>query len=321
MPANLTPDYKEAELRYKRARDDDERLNALLEMLALIPKHKGTEKLQADIKTRISKLRKQSGPKTSGAHRSTWYQIDKQGAGQVVLFGSPNTGKSSIVAALTGAQTTVAAYPFSTVAPQAGMMPFEDIQVQLIDTPPIYEDTEPWVFHFLRVCDLALMVIDLDDDDIIVAVEKLQSLLQARNIRLGPDPADGARPCLVVGCKCDADGAAERQAIAAELLGAGRPILPVSATTGQGLEDLRARIFQGLHVVRVYTKRPGHPVEMKDPLILPAGSTVLAAAQHLHKDFAAQLRYAKYWDGDKIAGLMVERSHVIQDRAVIEFHI
>jgi hypothetical protein len=331
MPANLTPDYKAADDRYKHAKDDDERLACLLEMLSLVPKHKGTEKIQADIKTRISKLRKQASSKPAGAKRSTWYQIDRQGAGQVVLFGPPNSGKSSIVADLTGAPTTVAAYPFSTVAPQAGMMPFEDIQIQLIDTPPIYEDTEPWVYHFLRVADLLIMVLDLADDDIIVSIEKLQSLLDKTRIRLIPEGAPvpveleegGAppRPVIVAGGKADSDGAAERQAIASELLGVQFPILPVSTTTHQGLEDLRRAIYQRLHIIRVYTKKRGHPADMNDPVILPEGSDVMAAAQHLHKDFAVQLKYALYWDNDKFNGQMVERTHVLRDRSVVEFHI
>jgi hypothetical protein len=354
MPANLTPDYKAAEERYKRAKDDEERLACLVEMLSLIPKHKGTEKLQADIKTRISKLKKQHAAKP-GAKRSTWYQIDRQGAGQVVLFGPPNSGKSSIVAALTGAQTTVAAYPFSTVAPQAGMMPFEDIQIQLIDTPPIYQDTEPWVYHFLRVADLLVMVLDLGDDDIILSLEKTLTLLTARNILFRPEDGGSApgsrreeraqgeparllrsaeggalaqsakgetpvRPVIVVGCKADADGAVERRAIASEILGSDLPILPLTTTTHTGLEDMRLTIFQRLHVVRIYTKRPGHPPDMDEPVILPEGSTVLDAAQHLHKDFAAQLKYARYWDNDKFNGQMVERAHVVKDRAVVEFH-
>jgi uncharacterized protein len=360
VPANLTPDYKAAEERYKAATNDDERLAALIEMLSVMPKHKGTEKIQADVKTRISKLKKQqSGAKTGGAHRSSWYQVERQGAGQVTLFGSPNSGKSSIVATLTGAHTTVAPYPFATTAPQAGMMPYEDIKIQLIDTPPIHEDTEPWVHHFLRVADLLLMVLDLGDDDIIVNTEKLLACLAAKQIRLKPEGEYAARPVIVVGCKSDCEGAADRQAIAAEIIAPALPpappptphsslplapdslsssapeplnssaleplspslILPVSTVNHTGLEELRLAVFQRLHVIRVYTKRPGHPVEMRDPVILPEGSTVIEAAQHLHKDFATQLKFAKLWDGDKINGLMVERTHVLADRSVVEFHL
>jgi hypothetical protein len=321
MPANLTPIYKEAEERYRAARTDEERLACLVEMLAVIPKHKGTEKIQADLKTRISKLKKPTGGKSGGgARRSSWYQIERQGAGQVVLFGPPNAGKSAIVVALTGAPTVVAAYPFSTTAPQAGMMAYEDIQVQLIDTPPIHEDVEHWVYHFLRVADLLIMVLDLADDDIIVSIEKLLPCLAQANIRLRAEGDLPARPVLVVGNKADTAGAEERRAIAAELLGSDLPIMPISTISHAGLEDLRRHVFERLHIIRVYTKRPGHPADMRDPVILPAGSTVMAAAEHLHKDFAAHLRFAKCWD-DQIQGLMVERTHVLKDKSVVEFHI
>jgi ribosome-interacting GTPase 1 len=320
MPANLTPIYKEAEERYKEAKTDEERLAGLVEMLSVLPKHKGTEKIQADLKTRISKLKHSAGAKSGGAKRSSWYQIERQGAGQVALFGPPNTGKSAIVAALSGAPTTVAPYPFSTVAPQAGMMPYEDIQIQLIDTPPIHEDAEPWVYHFLRVADLLILVLDLADDDIIVSIEKLLPCLAKAGIRLRPEGEFPARPLLVTGNKADAEGADERKAIALEVLGSDLPIMPVSTVSHAGLEELRLRIFERLHVIRVYTKRPGHPADMHDPVILPEGSTVMAAAEHLHKDIAAHLKYAKRWDG-QVHGLMVERTHVLTDKSVIEFHI
>jgi len=320
MPANLTPIYKEAEERYKAAKTDEERLACLVEMLSVLPKHKGTEKIQADLKTRISKLKHQAGAKSGGARRSSSHQIERQGAGQVALFGPPNSGKSAIVAALTGAPTTVAPYPFSTTAPQAGMMPYEDIQVQLIDTPPIHEDTESWVYHFLRVADLLILVLDLADDDVIVSIEKLLPCLARASIRLRPEGELPARPLIVIGNKTDAEGAEERRAIATEVLGADLPITPVSATSHVGLEDLRRTIFERLHIIRVYTKRPGHPADMRDPVILPEGSTVMNAAEHLHKDIAAQLKYAKSWD-DPAHGLMVERSHVLKDKSVIEFHI
>jgi uncharacterized protein len=319
MPANLTPIYKEAEERYKAAQAGEERLACLIEMLAVLPKHKGTEKIQADLKTRISKLKKPAASKP-GAKRSSWYQIERQGAGQVTLFGPPNSGKSSIVAALTSAQTTVALYPFSTTAPQAGMMPFEDIQIQLIDTPPIHEDTESWVYHLLRVADYLILVLDLADDDIITSTEKLLACLAAKNIRLRAEGELPARPVLAVGCKADVDGAAERRSIVSEIVGSDFPILPVSTVTHAGLEDLRNLIFQRLHIIRVYTKRPGHPADMNDPVILHEGSAVIDAATHLHKDIASQLKYAKYWDHDKFNGQMVDRTHVLSDKSIIEFH-
>ena len=103
MPANLTPQYLKAEERYKQAKTDPEKLLALEEMLATIPKHKGTEKLQGDIKQRISRLKKESLKKKGSHHWESDFFAVKEGAGQIVILGPPNTGKSQLLASLTSA--------------------------------------------------------------------------------------------------------------------------------------------------------------------------------------------------------------------------
>ena len=136
MPANLTPEYLAAEEEFKSAQSHEEKIAALERMLSTVPKHKGTEKLQADIKRRLSRERKE-GHKKGGARTVPFWLVKKEGAGQVALIGPPNAGKSSLLAALTNARPEVADYPFTTHAPTPGMMAYENIQVQLIDLPPV----------------------------------------------------------------------------------------------------------------------------------------------------------------------------------------
>src|SRR5512135_280512 len=124
MPANLTPDYLAAEREYKAAQSQAEKVAALERMLATLPKHKGTEKLYADLKRRLSQARKDS-QKKGAAHSAPFYAVEREGAGQVALVGPPNSGKSSLVAALTHAEPEIAEYPFTTRLPTPGMMPFE----------------------------------------------------------------------------------------------------------------------------------------------------------------------------------------------------
>ncbi len=167
MPANLSPQYQAAEERYRAAESIEEKIEALRDMLATIPKHKGTEKLQADIKRRLSKaIEDQEHGKKSGGRRQDPGHIPREGAGQIALIGPPNTGKSSILACLTHAHPEVADYPFTTHAPLPGMMPFEDVQVQLVDTPPLAgEPFDAVLINIARNADAILLVLDPADPE------------------------------------------------------------------------------------------------------------------------------------------------------------
>ena len=92
MPANLTPQYYSVEKRYKEAKSIPEKLMLLEEMLAVIPKHKGTEKLQKDIKIKISKFKKQGDKKSATSKKGQLYFVPREGGAQVILIGHPNTG-------------------------------------------------------------------------------------------------------------------------------------------------------------------------------------------------------------------------------------
>lgn len=343
MPANLSADYLKAEAKHRSATTPEERLVCLEEMFTTLPKHKGTEKMQADIKTRISKLKKEmASPSKSGAKRTDGFHVEKQGAGQVVVLGAPNCGKSALVRELTGLNTEVAAYPFTTSQPAAGMMEFEDIQIQLIDTPPVAPESPAWLFHIMRTADILLWLIDLSDDALLESFEQTQALLKTNRIireagadespeaegtsgateqPAGPDSPFGLiKKALFIGAKCDDPGAQDRLAILHEVVG-DVPMLLTSVETNVGLEELRRRLFEMLEIIRVYTKRPGKPADMNDPVVLSAGSTVTDAAYHLHKDFAQSLQFARLWNASGLDGQRVDRGHVLADHDVIEFHV
>jgi uncharacterized protein len=342
MPANLSADFLKAEAKYRSATTPGERLVCLEEMFTTLPKHKGTEKMQADIKTRISKLKKEmASPSKGGAKRSDWFHVEKQGAGQTAVIGAPNCGKSALVSQLTGLRTEIAAYPFTTTAPAAGMMQFEDVQVQLIDTPPVSPDAAPWLYHIMRTADIILWLIDLSDDALLESFEQTQQLLKTNRIirEVGTDTttteeaADDAetpvvadaplgliKKALFIGTKCDDQGAQDRLTILREVVG-DIPLLLTSVESGSGLEELRRRLFEMLNIIRVYTKRPGKTADMNDPVVLAAGSTVMDAAYHLHKDFAQSLQFARLWNASGLDGQRVDRGHVLADHDVIEFHV
>ena len=324
MPANLPPQYHEAEKRYRAANTPADKLAALEEMLAIMPKHKGTDKLQADIKRRISKLKgleqKSGGKKTYG------FNVKPEGAGQVALVGPPNSGKSSLVRALTRAEPEVADYPFTTRAPLAGMCPYEDVQVQLVDLPPLAEEyIEPWLPDLIRRADLLVIMLDLTEDPS-HQLSVVENLLGAKRIFLtdGPNQEDDRpgviKPHLLLANKLDHQDAEETLELFREIVGTGREILPVSTVSFAGLAELPARIFQALNVVRAYTKTPGKPADKHTPFILPRNSTVLDLAYKIHKDIAGRFQYARIWGGDKYDGQMVQRDYVLCDRDIIEIH-
>lgn len=329
MPANLPPQYSKAEDEYRHAATPAERLEKLREMFRLLPKHKGTEKLQSDLKQKISRARDEiEGAKTARKGAPS-HRVPHEGAGQVVLVGPPNAGKSALLAALTSAHPEVAPYPFTTRAPYPGMMAWHDVAVQLVDLPPISNDyMEAWVPSVVRSADAALLVVDLESDDLIDAAEAALARLALVHTELvGTLPYDVEDEAvrhvktLLVANKADAEGAADRLAILGEWAGDRFPVLAVAARTGQGLDDLRRGSYDLLGVVRVYTKVPGKPADRSRPFTLPIGGTVLDLAREVHRDFEHALKFARVWGEGVFEGQTVKRDHELHDADVVELHV
>lgn len=323
MPANLTPQYLEAERRFRQATTPDEQLEALEAMMATIPKHKGTEHMRADIRRRMAKVRTEAQrAKKSAGKGPTWHHVPREGAGQVVLVGAPNAGKSQVLAALTNANPVVAPYPFSTRAPLPGMVPYEDINIQLVDLPPIAPETaEPWLFALIRQADGALLVADLADDDLLASMDAVLALTTEGRVEFARERGrEGATAALLVATKLDAPDAAVRLELLREAYGARLEILPVSAEAGTGLETLRQELFRMLGVIRVYTKAPGRRADKSVPYVFRRGITVEEVAAVVHKDFAERLKYARVWGSRTYEGQMVQREHVLDDGDVLELH-
>ena len=325
MPANLTPEYMQAEHAFRSATSDDEKLMALEEMLRTIPKHKGTDKMQADIKRRISKIR-ESKEKKAGK-KGFSYKVPSEGSGQVALVGGPNVGKSHLLDSLTNAEPEVAPYPFTTPMPLPGMMVFEDIQIQLVDLPPFSPDhTEPWLQEMVRSADAALFVVDpmgspLQD------LEFILNHLNKVKLKLVKEPDPSLpfnyvqRRTLVVCNKMDMEEAPDDFEVLKEFYGDMFDMFGVSAKDGTGLDELRRKVFELLRIIRIYPKEPGKSPDMSRPFTIPKGSTLLEFAKAVHKDFV-DMRYARMWGpGAKFDGQTINKDQPLFDGDIVELHL
>jgi ribosome-interacting GTPase 1 len=330
MAVNLPPQYHDAEARYKKAQTPEDKLAALKEMWVILPKHKASEKVQAELKTKISELTDQiehakTAPKKA-AHGA--YKFPRQGAGTVVFLGPPNAGKSLLMTKLTKASPAVAPYPFTTREPVPGMMDYEDVRVQLIDMPPITADHyETFVTDITRGADAAALFLDLADDDGAAATKAVLERLKVARRELVPpgttqsdDPAVYAIPTILVANKGDDDAADIRLEIAREEFGTRFPLLVISAERGDSLDALRKAIYDALGVMRVYTKQPGKPADMTSPFTPPIGATVAELAGKVHRDLEDVVKSARVWGTSVHDGQTVGRDHVLHDKDVVELH-
>jgi ribosome-interacting GTPase 1 len=346
MPANLTPDYLKAEQWFRQASTTEEKILALEEMMRVIPKHKGTNHMRAELRKKYSALKESAEKRKKASHGPDPFHIPKSGSGQVVLLGLPNSGKSSIVSALTHAKTEVADFPFTTSIPTPGMAKFEDVHIEIVDMPPITADFAPsGIVNTLRNCDLIAIVIDLSGN-IEQQLQTCLNFLDAHHLLLDQTPPAKdmtgsvlARKAFIIAAKSDiapADAAEKLKAFCKKPLG----IVVASVKTRQGLDELLAKVFSLLDIVRIYAKKPGHEPDMTEPFVLPKGSTVMDLARSIHRDLAEKLKSARCWtsassvrqahgpslsraveSGSKIHnGQNVHRTHILCDKDIIELH-
>lgn len=330
MPANLTPQYHKAEDEFRRAQSPEDELRCLELMLREIPKHKGTDKLQAELKAKISKAKQEvETAKKSAKKGGPSLKLPRQGAGRVILLGGPNAGKSSLLKAVTRVTPEIAPYPFTTREPQLGMMPWEDISVQLVDTPPISADVfDSTLLGLIRGSDLVLLLVDLGADEGTEHLQAVLDQLQQTKTRLAResyldenDIGLSFTKTLLVLNKIDLPEAADRLALMKEFIQTDFDEFQISAEAGTGLDELKAAIVQALDVVRVYTKLPNKKeADYDKPFTLRRGGTLLDVAELIHKDVAANFKHARVWGTNINPGSTVKGDYVVSDKDVVEIH-
>jgi hypothetical protein len=329
MPANLPPEYHRIEAELRAARTPEEKIDIYERLIAVIPHHKGTDKLIAMYRQKIAKAREEGERHQATAKHAPIYKVERSGSGQVVLAGPPNAGKSSLVKALTDADPEIADYPFTTRSPAPYMMAFENIRIQLVDSPPVTgEFMETWFPEMVKMADAVLLVADLTDPDGPAVIDGILGRLRERKVDCVRADADIPPPyfpfrkrTLLAANKIEIEGSARAFEELGQLLDGPFERLAVSAADGQGLERLRRAVFGLLHIVRVYSKVPGQKAGKDSPFSLRVGSTVMDMAKAVHKDFSEKLQYARVWNASGLDGLRVNRDYVLADEDIVELHI
>ncbi len=324
MPANLPPEYLAAEERFRRGKSPQEKLMALQEMLSVIPKHKGTDKLRAQLRSKLSKLREESQKKRSTGRGFYPFNVKKEGAGQILFVGLPNVGKSTLLSRLTNACTEIAEYPFTTRAPVVGMMDFENIQIQLVDSPAVtMELGEAWFTNLARNADALVLMIDLGYDPL----EQMKTILEKLD-EAGLSPMGGGVPSspdqknVIVACnKADLSGSQNQQGVLQKEFGTRFPIVCLSARMATGLELLKRKLFELLNIIRIWSKIPGKEIDHSMPFVLPKGSSVEEMARLVHKDFLKKLKFARIWGSERFSGQRVKMGFTLSDGDVVELHM
>lgn len=338
MPANLPPDYFAAEKRFREAKSTEEKIAILEEMMSIMPKHKGTDKIYGELKRKMAKLKESKEKEAKKGGRREHWMVKKEGAGQVVLVGPPNSGKSALLHALTHAHPEVAEYPFTTRMPVPGMMPFEDIQIQLVELPALTAEVmESWLPNAIYMADFLAVVLDLSANTLLDDVDAIFKQIEAKRIKIVPDIPKKAEPgyryirSMIIGNKRDIEGAKENVEILKEWLntpltpslsprGEGVSVVTCSAENFETCKMIPGEIFKAMKLIRVYPKKPGTKCEKEDPLVLPEGSTVIEAAEHLHRDIAEKLKFARGWGEGIYDGQHLARDFILQDGFIVEFH-
>lgn len=280
MPANLPPQFFEIQGKLKTAKTKEEKIEIYEKLLAICPKHKGTEKVQEDLKRKIAKLKKEEEKRIKG---KSLFFIKKEGAGQIIILGPANSGKTTLVNNLTGKNFEVADYPFTTKFPQPAMMKFENIQIQLVDTPPLSKDFAPgWMKNLCLTADGILILANFDKE-----IEEIKKILENWKI--------------------------ENEKI----------ILTLKKEDLKKIEinSLKKKIFDSLRIVRIYLKPPQKKPDFENPLILKSKSKILDLIEEIKPGSLSNFKMAKLFKKDSKFPKIVGKDYTLEDEDIVEIKV
>jgi uncharacterized protein len=294
MPMNVGFEYVNAEQEYNEAKTTAEKVKALKKMLSMIPKHKGTEKQQAQIKKQIKKLQEQVEFEKKQGKGAKSFTIKKEGAGQVAIFGKTNTGKSTLLKMLSGKNVKIADYEYTTSEPVHKMITFENVKIQGIEIPGIYNgfyDSKNGrqFLSVVRNADVVIVLADSKADFDMIAAELEKASIILTKTRERPEGFEVRIPY-------------------------------IKLSKNKFSIDLIPKLWKKMNKIRVQTKTDGKIAP--NPIVLPKSSTVEDVARMIHQDFVRKFRYAKIeGPSAKFKGQQVGLEHKCKDRDIVEVFV
>lgn len=300
MPINASPHYLKAEREYLDAETTNQKIMCLQKMITLAPKHKSSENLLKELKTRLKKLKyiKEKEAKKSGSSKKG---IRKEGF-QTIIIGMPNSGKSSLLKALTNATPNITPHPFTTTKPELGSLNFQGVPIQILDLPPI--NSEHFDKSFLDSADLILITLS--------SLDELSSI--------SPLISNLSKPCIYIMVKVDILTSEQKRKLTEQLKSKRLNGLLISSITLENIPQLKEQIFQNSNLLRVYTKEP-HKQPTPEPIVLHQGATVKDAAEKILKGFSKRIKQTRITGpSSKFPNQQVSLNHQLKDKDIIEFH-
>ncbi|MEK6760925.1 MAG: GTPase [Nanoarchaeota archaeon] len=299
---NQSPQYQKAEVNFLNAKNDTDRLVFLEEMIRECPKHKSSEKMLANLKTRLIKLKEKIArqEKTRKSGKSSRQGIRKEDM-QAVIVGFANSGKSSLISSLTKATPEISQYPVTTRKPEVGMMPYSGMNIQLVEIPAI--KSEYYDKGVVHTADTILILVN--------KIEEIDEIKKEIGRFMGKQ--------IIIFNKSDLLSEEQKRKISSNMQSKKYDFILISTKTKENIEKLKEKIFKSFDKLRVYTKEPGKK-QTERPTILEKGSTAKTLAEKILHGFSKKVKETKVWGpSSKFPGQKVGLNHELKDMDIVEF--
>lgn len=300
---NQSPFYQKAEAKFLSAQTDEDKLKFLEEMIRECPKHKSSEKMLANLKTRRIKLKQKIEKERKVKKSSSGKGGIKKEDLQAVIIGPSGSGKSWLLSKLTNANPKIKNNifeEFTTKKPEIGIMDYNDVGIQLIENPAI--ESEYYDKGLTYTADVVIAMVTSYEQikDILPFVKNKKTILCYLNL-IDKLPE-------------------QKRKIEARLKSERYNYLIIEPEKPETLEKLKEKIFQSFNKIRIYTKQPEEKQKSEKPIILNPGSDVKDVAEKILKGFSNKIKQTKIWGpSSKYPGQVVGLKHEVKDMDVVEF--